>query len=103
MSIFSISQVCPFVQGSNKDVILVHSGLVSHLHTRKTKVPCTIFWTKPINGYVKLNMDGSSLGNPGFSGGSGVIRDMVDNVLFGFAVFMGLQYFLGIRASPTQV
>ena len=32
-------------------------------------------WEKPVEGWRKLNIDGSSLGNPGRAGGGGIIRD----------------------------
>ena len=34
-----------------------------------------IRWERPSHGWVKLNTDGSSLGNPGPAGGGGVIHD----------------------------
>ena len=34
-----------------------------------------IHWDKPEEGWMKLNTDGLSLGNPGLAGGGGVIRD----------------------------
>ena len=34
-----------------------------------------IRWEKPRHGWVKLNTDGSSLGNPRLAGGGGLIRD----------------------------
>ena len=32
-------------------------------------------WIKPLCGWIKLNCDGSCRGNPGNSGGGGIIRD----------------------------
>ena len=32
-------------------------------------------WEKPVEGWRKLNIDGSSLGNPSRAGGGGIIRD----------------------------
>ena len=34
-----------------------------------------IHWDKPKEGWMKLNTDGSSLGNLGLAGGGRVIRD----------------------------
>ena len=34
-----------------------------------------IRWEKPRHGWVKLNTDGSSLGNPRLAGGGGLIRE----------------------------
>ncbi|KAF5459726.1 hypothetical protein F2P56_019648 [Juglans regia] len=46
-------------------------------------------WSKPAQGRVKLNTDGSSLGNPGESGAGGVIRDMHGTLLLAFAKNLG--------------
>ncbi|KAF5444598.1 hypothetical protein F2P56_033719 [Juglans regia] len=48
-----------------------------------------IAWSKPAQGRVKLNTDGSSLGNPGESGAGGVIRDMHGRLLLAFAKNLG--------------
>lgn len=42
-----------------------------------------IAWTPPERGRVKLNVDGSSRGNPSESGGGGIIRDSRGNVMAG--------------------
>ncbi|XP_042983328.1 uncharacterized protein LOC122312726 [Carya illinoinensis] len=42
-------------------------------------------WKLPKPGWVKLNVDSSSLGNPGPSGAGGIIRDDNSNFLCGFA------------------
>ena len=34
-----------------------------------------IRWSKPVAGWLKLNTDGSSLGNPGLARGGGLIRN----------------------------
>lgn len=39
--------------------------------------------------YFTLNTDGCSKGNPGTSGGGGVIRDAVGLPLVGFSAFFG--------------
>jgi len=48
-----------------------------------------IAWSKPAQGRVKLNTDGSSLGNPGVSGAGGVIRDMQGALLLAFSKNLG--------------
>jgi len=70
------------------------------------KEPCLVAWKPPVGAAVKLNVDGSSLGNPGHYGFRGLIRDTNGNWLFGFfgscgittnmnaelqAIFHGLQ------------
>lgn len=54
-----------------------------------TRVCKPIRWSKPANGWVKLNMDGSSLGNPGLAGGGGLIRDEEGKWIAGFACRIG--------------
>lgn len=44
-----------------------------------------IRWTRLELGWVKLNTNDSSLGNPGFAGGGGLIRDENGNWIVGFA------------------
>ncbi|KAF5465134.1 hypothetical protein F2P56_015165, partial [Juglans regia] len=48
-----------------------------------------IAWSKPEQGCVKLNTDGSSLGNPGVAGAGGVIWDMHGNMLLAFSKNIG--------------
>ncbi|XP_075074396.1 uncharacterized protein LOC142161999 [Nicotiana tabacum] len=46
-------------------------------------------WSKPDRGWVKLNVDGCSKGNPGLAGGGGIIRDHHGNMMKAFAEFYG--------------
>ena len=46
-------------------------------------------WNKPPPGWCKLNIDGTTLGNPGKSGGGGIIRDNVGNWIKGFLGSIG--------------
>ncbi|XP_058076430.1 uncharacterized protein LOC131225018 [Magnolia sinica] len=60
-----------------------------------------VSWQKPPNGWVKVNVDGSSRGNPGLSGGGGVCRNDKGDFLFGFAFGYGVMSNIGaeIRAA----
>uniref|UniRef100_A0A2N9IHR9 RNase H type-1 domain-containing protein n=1 Tax=Fagus sylvatica TaxID=28930 RepID=A0A2N9IHR9_FAGSY len=58
--------------------------------TSRASVPIWVRWTPPIPGWIKLNTDGSSNGNPGLAGGGGVICDHEGNWLRGFARHIGL-------------
>ncbi|XP_058068314.1 uncharacterized protein LOC131217411 [Magnolia sinica] len=46
-------------------------------------------WSRPFRGWVKVNVDGSSRGNPGPSGGGGLGRDSNGNFLFAFKLGYG--------------
>ncbi|XP_071933890.1 uncharacterized protein [Coffea arabica] len=46
-------------------------------------------WEMPSTGICKLNTDGCSLGNPGISGGGGVLRDSSGSLIFGFSIPLG--------------
>ncbi|XP_019266683.1 PREDICTED: uncharacterized protein LOC109244105 [Nicotiana attenuata] len=48
-----------------------------------------VWWKKPDRGWVKLNVDGCSKGNPGSAGGGGIIRDQLGDMVKAFAEFYG--------------
>ncbi|CAL1402102.1 unnamed protein product [Linum trigynum] len=48
-----------------------------------------IAWSSPPNGWVKLNIDGASNGNPGPAGAGGVLRDGVGHWIVGFVAMIG--------------
>ncbi|KAF5473311.1 hypothetical protein F2P56_009932 [Juglans regia] len=48
-----------------------------------------ITWKPPKPGWVKLNVDGCSLGNPGPSGAGGIIRDDKGDLICRFAEVSG--------------
>jgi hypothetical protein len=51
---------------------------------------CLVSWKPPSGATVKLNVDGSSLGNPGCSGFGGLICDTNGNWLLGFSGSCGI-------------
>ncbi|XP_042481160.1 uncharacterized protein LOC122061743 [Macadamia integrifolia] len=50
-----------------------------------------IFWCPPQRGWVKLNSDGCSLGNPGKAGAGGVFRNENSEILQSFRTFLGVH------------
>lgn len=52
-------------------------------------VPRFVHWAKPPEGFVKLNFDGSALGNPGRAGFGGVVRSDSGEWIMGFSGFTG--------------
>nr|XP_027086510.1 uncharacterized protein LOC113708247 [Coffea arabica] len=72
-----------FGVGSWSTVLSIFSGWRPRYSHR------VVCWEFPVQGAFKLNTDGCSLGNPGVSGGGGVLRDSSGALLFGFSVPFG--------------
>ncbi|XP_042499702.1 beta-glucosidase 18-like [Macadamia integrifolia] len=53
--------------------------------------PLEVHWCKPPLNWVKANVDGSSLGNPGRAGAGDVIRDSDGKVCNAFSIFLGIK------------
>ncbi|XP_061344134.1 uncharacterized protein LOC133290088 [Gastrolobium bilobum] len=70
-------------------VVLVGMSSKSHQLGKRTVV-MKISWQFPIEGYVKLNTDGTARGNPGPAACGGVIRDSSGRWLHGFACKLGV-------------
>ncbi|XP_043717944.1 uncharacterized protein LOC122665876 [Telopea speciosissima] len=62
-------------------------------------------WKQPLQGWWKLNIDGSSLGNPGSIGAGGIIRDHLGAVLRCFSQYQGVgsNYMAELGAFFTGV
>ncbi|XP_043720922.1 uncharacterized protein LOC122668421 [Telopea speciosissima] len=65
-------------------------------------------WNPPLLGWWKLNIDGYSIGNPGYSGAGGILRNHLGIFRRGFSSFEGIRtnfqtemaaFFLGIREA----
>ena len=56
----------------------------------RSRVTNLVSWGRPEMGWMKLNTDGSSLGNPGSVGGGGVIRDWYGRWVVGFSRKIGV-------------
>ena len=54
-----------------------------------TSVPREIYWNKPLEGWVKVNVDGSCKGTPTRVGFGGVIRNHMGNWIHGFSGYFG--------------
>ncbi|XP_042952286.1 uncharacterized protein LOC122289378 [Carya illinoinensis] len=59
------------------------------ISTPKAKRVSLVKWLPPCSNWVKLNIDGSSLGNPGPAGAGGVIRDASGHMCAAFSVSLG--------------
>ncbi|GAV83710.1 RVT_3 domain-containing protein [Cephalotus follicularis] len=51
-----------------------------------------VAWERPLSLFFKLNIDGSSKGNPGNLGAGGLIRDNSGNWVLGFTCFIGVCF-----------
>lgn len=62
-----------------------------------------VYWKKPSQGSLKLNIDGAAKGNPGRSGGGGGVRDSQGNLLFAFFSYFGIRtsFMAELRALVT--
>ncbi|XP_043724093.1 GABA transporter 1-like [Telopea speciosissima] len=50
-----------------------------------------VWWSRPLVGWVKLNSDGCSLGNPGRAGAGGILRDVTAIPIGAFGIFLGIS------------
>ncbi|KAF7806654.1 ribonuclease H [Senna tora] len=65
--------------------------VVSHHAVKTTKPIRLVKWEAPVPGTFKINVDGSSRGNPGKSGIGGLIRDSNGAMIAGFSVSIGFS------------
>ncbi|KAG2666238.1 hypothetical protein I3760_15G047900 [Carya illinoinensis] len=87
--------ICHLIKGSIKQLRLAKQDgdILRRLdipvpHSPPEKVTM-VKWIKPQQGWVKLNTDGSSLGNPGQSGAGGVIRDTSGHLCIAYSMDLG--------------
>ncbi|XP_042964017.1 uncharacterized protein LOC122298309 [Carya illinoinensis] len=73
---------------SNLDVDILKKLDIPVLYP-KLRQPRVIRWKRPPQDWMKLNSDGSSLGNPGPAGAGGVIRDSLGRIHSAYSVFLG--------------
>ena len=71
-----------------------------------SRIPHIIRWHPPQPPFLKLNTDGSALGNPGLAGAGGVLRDHWGRWISGFSLHVGLATngalkWPGTRAQST--
>ena len=56
---------------------------------KQSIIPIQVRWLPPPNDWVMLNIDGSSMGNPGRAGGGGIIRNSHGEWVSGYAKAIG--------------
>lgn len=79
----------PLVRSHADDDLLLRAGLLPNFRPTTRWIPTPIFWSMPRGSSLKLNIDGSSLGNPGSSGAGVVLRNQWGEVLSACAHFLG--------------
>ena len=65
----AIAAAHPFQSTCPEDKNLLHLGFLSTLMPPKPTMLSTLVWSLLVYPYVKLNVDGSSIGNSRYSGG----------------------------------
>ncbi|KAJ0103257.1 hypothetical protein Patl1_03683 [Pistacia atlantica] len=60
---------------SARDEVILRALEVPYVD-RARVISKLVYWRKPAEGWIKLNVDGCCWGNPGSCGGGGVIRDV---------------------------
>ncbi|XP_027158138.1 uncharacterized protein LOC113759763 [Coffea eugenioides] len=84
-----IGEAHPWPYSAPHDPIFCRLG-VKVVATQLQRCTCvSLSWSFPPYPYAKLNVDGSSFGNPGFAGGGGILRDHIGRVLRAFSTFYG--------------
>jgi len=78
-----------FVKEISRDVYQAHC-LANGGQIKRVRVERQIAWSRPDEGWFKLNTDGASRGNPGLATAGGVIRDAAGNWVQGFAFNIGV-------------
>ena len=64
--------------------------LASTPRRTQVKLPRNIRWHVPPNPFIKINTDGSGLGNPGIAGAGGIFQDHLGQWISGFSLHVGL-------------
>ena len=78
-----------FIKDLAKEVIIAHS-LMAAKTKAGTRVERRISWTRPQEGWFKLNTDGASRGNLGLATAGGVLRNNDGEWCSGFALNIGI-------------
>ena len=64
--------------------------LVGPVHHSRVKIPQFIRWQFPPDPFIKLNTDGSAIGNPGLAGAECLLRNSSGEWISGFSLHLGL-------------
>ncbi|CAL0299240.1 unnamed protein product [Lupinus luteus] len=67
-----------------------------------TPIPRMVHWSRPNFPYLALNVDGSSLGNPGPSSFGGILRDHTGRFIFSYSGSIGISNNLKVELSTVH-
>ena len=56
----------------------------------QARIPHFVWWQVAPDPYIKLNIDGSAIGNPRLAGARGLLRDGLGEWITGFSLHLGL-------------
>ncbi|XP_042494308.1 uncharacterized protein LOC122073748 [Macadamia integrifolia] len=62
-----------------------------HIEAPKCIPPLEVHWCKPHLNWFKINVDGSSLGNPGRVGAGGIARNKKGQICKSFSIYLGIK------------
>ncbi|XP_042482204.1 uncharacterized protein LOC122062621 [Macadamia integrifolia] len=88
-----IRETIPNVKTSIKSMneILCCRRLGLNILSAGIKPPLEVYWCKPLTGWVKLNFDGSSIGNHGNAGAGAIMRDHNGRCLWSCSIYLGIR------------
>ncbi|KAG7544019.1 Ribonuclease H domain [Arabidopsis thaliana x Arabidopsis arenosa] len=92
-NVFGVNGKCrdrvKFIKELAKEVTAAHSTF-SHPLQEGARIERQVAWLPPGDGWVKLNTDGASRGNPGLATAGGALRDEHGHWCGGFALNIGI-------------
>ncbi|KAG7543761.1 Ribonuclease H-like superfamily [Arabidopsis thaliana x Arabidopsis arenosa] len=93
-NVFGVQGKCrdrvKFLKDLAIEVTLAHEKAAEQQKKQVGRVEKQIAWLKPAAGWVKVNTDGASRGNPGLAAAGGVLRDETGKWCGGFSLNIGV-------------
>ena len=80
----------PGLVHSSVDVATKYHFLAGPVHHSRIKISQFIWWQFPPDPFIKLNIDGSAIGNLGLVGAGGLLRNSSRGWISGFSLHLGI-------------